>query len=1013
MSLFAHRNLLRALAVGQALSLGAAGCKSEGPSVILEQQKLAGADGAYTVTAAKTVVNGYSALVGAVAAGATSINVYDVTEFADTAAGTALKPGDLVMLIQMAGASIDTSEGADYGRLTSLGSAGRYELVGVNSVSGNTIGLACALKNSYNGAGGAQVVRVPQYTTLKVNTGASITALPWDGTRGGVVVLQAGTSLQLDGDIDVSAQGFRGGDVDNEAGDAALSVSLYRSDSALDGGRKGEGVAGVASLQTTGGAYGRGAPANAGGGGDSHNAAGGGGANASADGTWTGNGVMSTATAGWESAWHLEVGTTGALASSPGGGRGGYSYSSENVSPVSVAPGSPDWGGNRRRVVGGLGGRPLPSATGGASARLFMGGGGGAGDGNNSVAGKGGRGGGLVFVLAGAVSGAGRVLANGEPGGDATSLANASGDAAGGGGGGGTVVIHADTLAGVSVQAKGGVGGNQSINKTLSGDTPYEAEGPGGGGGGGFVALSGGSVSTSVAGGTAGTTNARSMGAFTVNGATDGHAGLANGDATTIVSCLDASAPDTTIATSPKNPSNLAKAPFTFTSNEEGATFECALDSTTFSACPHDYTTDTLAEGPHSIKVRAVDPSGNVDATPATFDWVVDLAPPDTKIESRPTDPSGPNVTFTFSSTEDDSTFECRLDVGSWKAWAASHAISELATGSHTIYVRAVDKAGNVDPSPASYTWMVDAALPDTQITSNPANPSASTTVVFTFSSDKPDVTFECRWEKTGDWAPCTTPLTKSGLTNGTHTFEVRAKDALGNVDPEPAVYTWTVNDNKAPETSITAHPSEISTATQGAFTFASDEPGATFECRLDGKDWKACPASHVAEVSIGSHTIEVRAKDAAGNVDGSPATFTWIVQTGVIVDAGPSEDAGSDDAGDGGPMLPDGGASDAVLDASDAHKTDAAGDATADTGVDTRPADAAAADTRPLDAATPVDAHQFLDAPEVVPGGDDTVKVMGGGFCAVNPGRGSGPGVFTLFLVGAQGTLIVRRRRR
>lgn len=1026
MSLFAHRNWLRALALGQIVSLGAAGCRSAAPSAEVSHQALVGADGAYTVTVANTVVNGYSAIVGTATAGTSTVAVNNVTDFTfkqnTTDPGTALKAGDLVMLIQAVGATINTADSSTYGNVSDLGGAGRYELVGVTSISGNTLTLSCALKNSYDGSKGAQVVRVPQYTNLTINATASITALPWDGTRGGVVAVHASTTLVLNGDIDVSAKGFRGGVItanDTNTRPFPAGINLFRSANELDGGEKGEGIAGLAST-LAGGQYGRGAPANAGGGGNSHNAAGGGGANASANGTWTGNGVMNGGTTDWTQAWHLEVGTTGALATSPGGGRGGYSYSSANLSPLTVAPGNASWGGDYREVVGGLGGRPLAAAVGGADARLFFGGGGGAGDANNQVGGRGGRGGGLVFVLAGTVNGTGHLFANGEMGGESRSPNDASGDAAGGGGGGGSVVIHADSVKGISVEAKGGAGGNQHI-AWANGDS--ETEGPGGGGGGGFIAISGAdsTVTTSVVGGPAGTTNAHGMERFAVNGATDGHAGLANGDASTILYCADSTGPETTIASKPDNPSKLAQAPFTFTSNEAGATFECALDaaadSNTFTSCSSTYTTGTLTEGTHKIKVRAKDLSGNVDATPEVYTWVVDLTEPDTKIDKKPVDPSGPSVTFTFTSTEDGSTFQCHLDLDDWKTCTASYPITDLTTGSHTIYVRAIDKAGNVDSTPDHYTWTVDATPPDTTIVTKPTDPSSTSAVPFTFTGSETAVTFECRWEKTGDWTACESPLTKP-QTNGSHTFEVRAKDAVGNVDPTPATWTWVVNAT-AIETTITAHPNAVSTTTKGTFTFDSNTTGVTFECRLDKTgDWKACPGTYTVDVTDGSHTIEVRAKDGAGNVDATPDTFTWVVQTGgpVIVDAGA-------DADDGGTVVYlDGGEV-------DARKLDGAVDVTptdtnvvdtrpADTApvVDTRPADTATADTqpavdvapvvdtRPAENPTPVDAA--VPQPATLP-----VKVMGGGFCAVNPG--AKPGLFTLFLVGALGTLIVRRRRR
>ena len=64
--------------------------------------------------------------------------------------------------------------------------------------------------------------------------------------------------------------------------------------------------------------------------------------------------------------------------------------------------------------------------------------------------------------------------------------------------------------------------------------------------------------------------------------------------------------------------------------------------------------------------------------------------------------------------------------------------------------------------------------------------------VSFGFSSSEPDATYECQLDG-GEFSPCASPVTYSGLSNGQHTFYVRAKDAAGNADATPASRTWTV----------------------------------------------------------------------------------------------------------------------------------------------------------------------------------------------------------------------------
>src|SRR5215208_3055185 len=180
----------------------------------------------------------------------------------------------------------------------------------------------------------------------------------------------------------------------------------------------------------------------------------------------------------------------------------------------------------------------------------------------------------------------------------------------------------------------------------------------------------------------------------------------------------DITAPETTIDSAPSGTINVAEATFTFSASETGATFECRLDGAAYSACtsPESYT--NLSNGSHTFEVRATDGAGNVDATPASSTFTVevppppqDTTPPETTIDSGPSGTvSTSSADFVFSSSEPNSTFECSLDGGAFSACTSPNSYANLSDGSHTFQVRATDAAGNTDATPAERTWTVATA---------------------------------------------------------------------------------------------------------------------------------------------------------------------------------------------------------------------------------------------------------------------------------------------------------------
>ncbi len=376
---------------------------------------------------------------------------------------------------------------------------------------------------------------------------------------------------------------------------------------------------------------------------------------------------------------------------------------------------------------------------------------------------------------------------------------------------------------------------------------------------------------------------------------------------------VDATAPDTTIGTTPPNPSGSGNASFSFSGMDTGgstvASFECDLDGGGFTACASAKSYTGLGDGSHTFMVRAIDGVGNVEASPASYTWVIDLTAPNTSITANPTDPSGADVSFSFTGTDTGGTgvasFQCDLDGGGFTACTSAKSYTGLSDGSHTFQVRAIDNVGNVDATPASFTWIVDTMPPDTTITANPTDPSGAN-VNFSFSGSDAGsgvASFECDLDG-GGFAACTSSKSYTGLSQGSHTFQVRAIDNVNNTDPTPASFTWIV-DATAPGTTIDTTPPDPSGSGNASFTFSGVDTGgstvASFECDLDGGGFTACTsAKSYTGLSDGSHTFMVRAIDGVGNVDASPASHTWVVDTtgpDTLITANPTDPSNSSSA--------------------------------------------------------------------------------------------------------------------
>ncbi|HEX3359513.1 MAG TPA: Ig-like domain-containing protein [Solirubrobacterales bacterium] len=277
---------------------------------------------------------------------------------------------------------------------------------------------------------------------------------------------------------------------------------------------------------------------------------------------------------------------------------------------------------------------------------------------------------------------------------------------------------------------------------------------------------------------------------------------------------------------------------------------------------------------------------------------IVAAEPPTLTLDSGPTGTTT-DATPTFGFTaEAGTTVTCSIDQGVESPAPCSGAGTDtsgtpLPDGAYTFRVRATN-AGAVD-TVRTREFTVDTTPPETTIGSGPpTGPSNTLAPTFSFSASEGGSSFECDLDNAG-WSSCPSPQTYNGLADGEHSFEVRAVDAVGNTDPTPASRSFSL-DTTAPDTTIDA-VEEIGEWTY--FNFSASEPGATFECNFEKSSWHPCQSPNNGLFLIGEHSFEVRAVDAVGNADKTPATWTATFDPypETTIDTGPQGQTAGDDA--------------------------------------------------------------------------------------------------------------------
>lgn len=379
------------------------------------------------------IINSYARITAVVGA---SITISAVAAEVNETAG-AFAIGDRIIVMQMQDNVIGTTTNSlGFGNISTIASAGLYEIRTIISRTGTSITLD-GLANTFNiGANSSlQLISFPTYCTRGATTG-----LTWNGSIGGVIAFRCAGTLTLTGSINADGIGFRGRSRSTNFENGCFSSPYAVNDARY--GEKGESIYKINVTTNPEYRYAIEKIANGGGGGVSHNGGGGGGGNMTA------------------------------------GGKGGAGYNGGAVAGCTPIG------------AGGYGGVALfPYVN---LNRVFMGGGGGGANQNNSYGTAGANGGGIVIIEALQLTTTGvcgtpiQITANGNN--SLNTITPGGNDAAGGAGAGGSIVFRVNTISinaacPLTNQARGGLGGTANFGVTHGG---------GGGGGRGLILFASG-----------------------------------------------------------------------------------------------------------------------------------------------------------------------------------------------------------------------------------------------------------------------------------------------------------------------------------------------------------------------------------------------------------------------------------------------------------------------------------------------------------------------------------------
>ncbi|SEU16517.1 adventurous gliding motility protein AgmC [Stigmatella erecta] len=393
-------------------------------------------------------------------------------------------------------------------------------------------------------------------------------------------------------------------------------------------------------------------------------------------------------------------------------------------------------------------------------------------------------------------------------------------------------------------------------------------------------------------------------GSHTVKATASDAVGNVSPESNTHTFIVDTTAPAAPVVITPADGAILSDNTPTYSGTAEaGATVTVIVDGnpigTTLANASGNWSftpTVGLSADTHQVKATATDAAGQTSPESNTNTFVVDTTVPAAPVVITPAHQSVTNdTTPAFTGTADANItvtlYLGNVELGTTTADASGNwsftPSAPLAQGTYDVSAVATTLAGNASLVSNVNTFTIDTTAPQAPVVTTPADGSVTNNPTPAIAGTaEPLSTVEVTLNgavlgtTTADAAGTWTLTPPTPLQDGPYRVTAVSSDPAGNVS-EPSVPVNFVVDTSAPDTSIVSGPSGDTFEADASFRFSATETNVTYECSLDNAAFTPCEeAPTFPGLAEGSHSLQVRARDSAGNVDPTPATATWNVLT-------------------------------------------------------------------------------------------------------------------------------------